>query len=275
MTNEIQVELRIQSSAGDNMSVLPLGDAVLRLAQEVSLYGKWVYVGTKRFHLDPDSEKSRASLAEALSDTPKAHVTGALRGGADMTLKQLKSTAKKQHIVGYSRMSKMELERILSKKTKSPKSKSTALSTLTCVYTKDQLEEFTLVRLKSICKEHGITGVSRKSKQEIVYLILDAIRQNSQTETPQKRSTCSCGCPCSEKETDQSDGVEEDEGEECETVEASIETDYIPRKFNGDLVMAVEVLDDGSLKMYVDGSFQQYKPIIASLVIKALEQFAR
>lgn len=135
-----EIEIRIHSQNGDDRRICGVADAVSILTEQVKKYGKWVYVGTNRFRLDPDSDESVGTLQETLSEetTRVVHVTGSLRGGSPelryddlvkKTLPELRSIGTKMGLKSISRTSKGYLiDMILdtSKSTKSTKSTKTA-----------------------------------------------------------------------------------------------------------------------------------------------------
>lgn len=113
MNTETQVTIRIHSIHGDNRVVETIDNAMGILKEQVEKFGKWIYVGKRRFRLDPHSAVSMNQLREAITATPQVQVTGSLRGGRPdftaMTLKELKAEAKAAKIKGASKLSKQQL----------------------------------------------------------------------------------------------------------------------------------------------------------------------
>jgi hypothetical protein len=110
-SSEIEVRLCTNSANGDDRIITTISGAVTRLKEEVEKFGKWIYVGKKRFRLDPKSAASVESLKQELTRTPTARVTGSLRGGSTetMTLKELKKAAKEAGIPRSSKFNKAQL----------------------------------------------------------------------------------------------------------------------------------------------------------------------
>jgi hypothetical protein len=110
---DVEVTISINSSSGDDKIVTNVAEAVKILKEQVSKFGKWLYVGKQRFRLDPNSDSSLKSLAEAITSTPRVRVTGSLRGG-EPSLKELRMQAKQLGLKKYSKLNKEDLKNLIN-----------------------------------------------------------------------------------------------------------------------------------------------------------------